>query len=61
MFPPLCFVDITSATVPEESKMYLKSELSEEEYSIICKSDYPSEIKFKIVELFNNISSKLDN
>lgn len=61
MFPPLCFVDITSATVPEESKENLKESLSEEEYELISKSDESSEIKFKIVDIFNNFSSKIAN
>ena len=54
MFPPLCFVDITSAEVPEESENTLKENLSDEEFSIISKSNNTSEFKFKIIEIFNN-------
>lgn len=61
MFPPLCFVDISSATVPEESKETLKESLSDEEYELISKSNKTSEIRFKIVEIFNNLSSKIAN
>ena len=37
MFPPLCFVDVTSGIVPEESKELLQSNLSEEEYNLISE------------------------
>lgn len=47
MFPPLCFVNISSGIVPEESKELMKQELNDEEYSIITKED-SSQIKFKI-------------
>ncbi len=47
MFPPLCFVNVSSGIVPEESKSLIKQELNEEEYSIITKEESP-EIQFKI-------------
>lgn len=55
MFPPLCFVNVSSGIVPEESKELMKQELNNEEYSIITKED-SSEIKFKIglIEWFMN-------
>ena len=55
MFPPLCFVNISSGIVPEESKELMKQELNDEEYSIITKEE-SSEIKFKIglIEWFMN-------
>ena len=58
MFPPLCFIDVTSATVPEESKKNLEENLSNEDYRLISKSSDSSEVKFKMVEIFNSISSK---
>ena len=39
MFPPLCFVDVTSGVVPEESKENLEENLGDEEYSIISDTD----------------------
>ena len=56
MFPPLCFVDVTSGIVPEESKQEMQDAMPEEEYSLISKTD-DSEInfKFKLVEFFKNI------
>lgn len=55
MFPPLCFVNVTSGIVPEESKELMKEELNEEEYAIITNENN-SEIKFKIglIEWFKN-------
>lgn len=52
MFPPLCFVDITSGIVPEESKETLKNDMSAEEFDLITASN--TGIKFKIVEIFHN-------
>ena len=63
MFPPLCFVDVTSGIVPEESKENLQDNLGEEEYDIISNTE-DSEIvnfKFKIVEFFENLGSQLAN
>ena len=55
MFPPLCFVDVTSGIVPEESKKDLKDNLSEEEFALIS-DEQNSEIhfKFKLLEFFTN-------
>lgn len=57
MFPPLCFVDITSAVVPEDSKSILESNLDDEEYDLISTNSTEMEIKFKIVELFQNMKN----
>ena len=35
MFPSLCFVDISSGVVPDDSKQDLQNTLSDEEYSLI--------------------------
>ena len=54
MFPPLCFVDVTSGVVPEESKEQLEDNLSEEEYALVSEdSDVKIQFKFKILEFFN--------
>ena len=51
MFPPLCFVNISSGIVPEESKEYMKSELSDEEYNLISKNESNGiQFKFKLIE-----------
>ena len=56
MFPPLCFVDVTSGIVPEESKENLKNNLSQEEYDLISNNSTDIEIKFKIVEVLQNFT-----
>lgn len=61
MFPPLCFVDVSSGVVPEDSKENLQENLSEEDYDIISKENTFSNFKFKIVEIFNNIAVKVAN
>lgn len=55
MFPSLCFVDISSGIVPEESKEELQNVLSDEEYSIISdNNNFGIKFKFKLLELFGN-------
>ncbi|CCY99446.1 stage II sporulation protein R [Clostridium sp. CAG:793] len=61
MFPPLCFVDVTSGIVPESSKDQLKENMSSEDYSIISNDNSLTEFKFKIVELFKNFNTRLAN
>lgn len=56
MFPPLCFVDVTSGIVPDESKQTMKENLSEEEYELISENSSEIEVKFKIVELLQNLT-----
>ena len=60
MFPPLCFVDVSTGVVPDDSKQELKQNLKNEEYNLISKTDDREiSFKFKIVELFQ--SWKLGN
>lgn len=54
MFPPLCFVDVSSGIVPEESKETLQDNISAEEYNLITASNTELKFKFKLVEMFNN-------
>ena len=54
MFPPLCFIDVSSGIVPEESKELLESQLTEDEYKLISTSENNPNIKFKIVEVLQN-------
>lgn len=54
MFPPLCFVDISSGIVPNEAKEYLKENLSEEEFALISdNSNETIKFKFKLLEFLN--------
>lgn len=59
MFPPLCFVDVTSGIVPDESKEIIRENLSEEEYELLSENSNDMNFKFKIVEMFQNIGIKL--
>ena len=53
MFPPLCFVDVTTGVVPESSKEDLKQNLSTEEYEIISDTQNADiNVKFKLIEFF---------
>ena len=57
MFPPLCFVDVTSGVVPDESKEIMQENLDDEEYSLIS-DDESSDIKFKfsLIEFFKTLN-----
>lgn len=58
MFPPLCFVDVTTGIVPDESKETIKENLNnDEEYKIISDTESPSiKFKFSLIEFFKGIS-----
>ena len=58
LYPSLCFVDMTSGIVPDESKENLKNSLSDEEYNLVSDSasNRCLSFKFKLIELFNNAS-----
>ena len=53
LFPPLCFVDISSGIVNEEDLEDLESNLNDEEYKLITDSSNKIKFKFKIIELLN--------
>lgn len=55
MFPPLCFVDVTTGIVPDNSKDDLRQNLSDEEYKIISDTENPDiTLKFRLIEFFEN-------
>lgn len=54
MFPPLCFVDMSTGIVPDESKETIKENLPSEEYALISDTNkFNINFKFKLIELFN--------
>lgn len=56
MFPPLCFVDVTSGVVPDESKNIIEDNLSSEEYVLVSNSDNADiKLKFKLIEIFKSL------
>ena len=56
MFPPLCFIDVSSGIVPDESKELLKENMNEEDFALISDNNSHSNItfKFKLLEFFGN-------
>lgn len=63
MFPPLCFVDVTSGVVDEDSKELMQENLTDEEYSIISDDSTEFKLKFKFIEMLQNVNiftAKLD-
>lgn len=55
MFPPLCFVDVSSGIVPEESKEVLENNLTDEEFALVSdNSSSEIKFKFKLLEFFTN-------
>ena len=55
MFPPLCFVDVSSGIVPDESKEIMEKNLTDEEFALISdNSNKNIQFKFKILEFFAN-------
>lgn len=57
MFPPLCFVDVSSGTLSDESKEILQDSLTDEEYQLISDTDSSDiKIKFSLIEFFKNFS-----
>ena len=54
MFPPLCFIDVSSGIVPDSSKELLESELTDDEYELISGAKNEANVKFKIVEVLQN-------
>ena len=56
MFPPLCFVDVSSGIVPEDSKETIKNNLPNEEYNLVTNTQN-ADVKFifKLLEFFQNI------
>ena len=59
MFPPLCFVDEQSSIIDTDTDEKLREVLTEEEYELIAQNNKKQvnqvEVKFKIVEILQNI------
>lgn len=54
LFPPLCFVDISSGVIDENAQNTLKENLSDEEFAIITNGSEEIKLKIKLLELFSN-------
>ena len=53
LFPPLCFVDVSSGVIKEDDENYLKENLNNEEFTIISGDSENVKLKFKIIEFLN--------
>ena len=59
LFPPLCFVDISSGVLENKDSEILENTLSTEDFSLISGSSNEIKLKFKIVEIFNEKSKSV--
>ena len=59
MFPTLCFVDVSSGSLDDESKEVLESSLDDEEYDLVTDDNFAVSLKFKIVEFFEDMNINL--
>jgi stage II sporulation protein R len=64
MFPPLCFVDITRGEISnKQTEAEMKKVLTNDEYEMVNNDSKDQEkivIKFKFVEIFNDMKSKIN-
>jgi len=58
MFPPLCFVDVSSGIVPDTSREVMRDNLLSEEYRLISDNSPEIRIKFRMVEMVQNIATR---
>lgn len=59
MFPTLCFVDVSSGSLDEDSKEILESSLNDEEFELISEDNGVFNFKFKLLEFFENMRISL--
>ena len=59
MFPPLCFVDVSSGVIPYSSRELLNENLEDEEYKLIFGNSPDVMVKFRVVEVFQNITTRI--
>lgn len=51
LYPPLCFVDVSTGVLPDNSKKKLRNSLSDTQYHTVTKYNF----KFKYLKFFNNL------
>lgn len=51
LYPPLCFVDVSTGVLPDNSKEKLRDSLSDIQYHTVTKYNF----KFKYLKFFNNL------
>ena len=53
LFPPLCFTDISSGIIDDNTRKNLENNISSEEFNIISSNNTIYKIKFKLIEFLN--------
>lgn len=53
LFPPLCFTDISSGIIDEDTQNNLEKNLENEEFNIIINPSPTYKFKFKLIEILN--------
>ncbi|MCH5209828.1 MAG: stage II sporulation protein R [Oscillospiraceae bacterium] len=59
MYPPLCMSEDGEMTLSEESKKILRETLDKDTYDIITKKNNEVVVKFKIIEIVQEIKQKI--
>lgn len=54
LFPPLCFIDISSGYLSQEDSKILEDNLTDEEFMLVSSSAPDVKLKFKILEILNS-------
>lgn len=55
LFPPMCLINNSTCSLPEESEILLDNSLTAESYSVISSNSSKYKFKFKIIEFINNL------
>ncbi|MCL2354799.1 MAG: stage II sporulation protein R [Oscillospiraceae bacterium] len=59
MFPPLCFVDVSSGIVPDSSREVIRENLLAEEYRLISGNSPDIRVTFRVLEMFQSINARI--
>ncbi len=55
LFPPMCLINNSTCSLPEESEILLDNSLTAESCSVISSNSSKYKFKFKIIEFINNL------
>ena len=55
LFPPMCIINNSTCSLPEESEILLDNSLTAESCSVISSNSSKYKFKFKIIEFINNL------
>ena len=60
MYPPLCFKEGEEVRLSKESEKILREKLDKDTYDIITKNDKEVVVKFKLVEIVQEIKQQIN-